>query len=173
MERSPAQVALVVREGVLHERDQRRDYGGARHDQGPAYGIRERACIAVEVPDELLRRGRARGCGVRRMGGMVHDSLLDSVRRAQCGTMMRARPGWPLDSAGLSQHTSSHTPYHTLLLLPRLSCGPVPSPLCWLCANSGYATREGVPWLEAFRVAQFIRICRWLRLIYKERLAPL
>ena len=43
----PAQVALVVREGVLHEGDQRRDQGGARRDQGLAHGLRESALIAA------------------------------------------------------------------------------------------------------------------------------
>ena len=52
MQRGPAQVALVVREGLLHERHQRRNQGGARRDQGPAHGLRESALIAAEVLDE-------------------------------------------------------------------------------------------------------------------------
>ena len=92
MERGPAEVALVVRKGVLHERDQRRDQGGARRDQGPAHGLRESALIAAEVLDELLRRGRARGLGVNRMVRVVHNVLLYSGRRAQRGTVVRATP---------------------------------------------------------------------------------
>ena len=79
MERGPAPIGLVVREGVLHERDQRWDEGGARRDQRPTHGLREPALIAAQVLDEFLRRGRSRGCGVSRIGGMVHGLLLDSV----------------------------------------------------------------------------------------------
>ena len=51
-EEGPAHVALVVREGVLHEHDQRRDEGGARRDQWPAHGLWESALIATQVLDE-------------------------------------------------------------------------------------------------------------------------
>ena len=113
MERSPAEVALVVREGVLHERDQRRDQGGARRDQGPAHSLRESALIAAEVLDELLRRGRAHGLGVNRMVRVVHHVLLYSVRRAPRGTVVRATPRpvsghrWSLVECCI-EHTLAH-----------------------------------------------------------------
>src|SRR5262245_54467706 len=113
MERGPTQVALVVHEGVLHECDQRRDDRGTRRDQGLAYGLRESALIAAQVLDELLRRGRARGGGVRRMGGVVHGLLLDSVCHEQRGTW------WSRARASLRRSLGSHSrvqrTYHSIL----------------------------------------------------------
>ena len=140
MERGPAPIALVVREGVLHECDQRRDHGGAGRDQGPAHGLRELALIAAEVLDKVLRRGLRHGRGVRRIVGMVHHVLLSRVRRAQPGTAVGPCPGRRMDVAELSRNASLHTPYHTWLFLPRLACGTVPSPLCWSCPNARLCT---------------------------------
>src|SRR5262249_49185680 len=102
MERSLAQVALVVREGVLHERDQRWEDGRARRDQGPAHGLRELALIAAEMLDKVLRRGRHYGRGVSRMVAMVHHVLLSRVRRAYPGTVVGPCPGRHRDVAGFS-----------------------------------------------------------------------
>jgi hypothetical protein len=121
---APAPLGLVVREGVLHERDQRWEDGGARGDEGPTYGLRKRTLIAAEVLDKVLRRGRYHGRGVRRIVGMVHHVLLSCVRRAPPGTAMGPCPGRRMDVADvaeLSRNASLHTPYHTWLLLPRLS----------------------------------------------------
>jgi hypothetical protein len=113
MKRGPTQVALVVREGVLHECDQRRDQGGARRDQGLAHGLRESALIAAQVLDELLRRGRADGGGVSRMGGMVHGLLLDSVCRKQRGTWWsRARASLRI---ALGSHSRLQRTHHSIL----------------------------------------------------------
>jgi hypothetical protein len=136
MQRGPAQVALVVRESVLHERDQRWDDGGACRDEGPAHGLRELALIAAEVLDKVLRRGRHHGRGGSRIVGMVHHVLLSGVRRVPPGTAVGRCPGRRLDVAELLRNTSLHTPYHTWLLLPRRAWSTVPSPLCWSCVNA-------------------------------------
>jgi hypothetical protein len=60
---------------------------------------------------------------------MVRNILLYSVRRKPPGPVVETCPSGPVNIAGLWQQASEHTPYHTLLLLPRLSCGTVPSPL--------------------------------------------
>ena len=68
---------------------------------------------------------------------MVHNILLCSVRWKPPGPAVKMRPGRPVDIAGLFQHASAHTPYHILLLLPRRSCGTVPSLSYWSCTNAG------------------------------------
>jgi hypothetical protein len=75
MKRGPAQVALGVREGVLHERNQRRDDGGAGRDQGPAHGLREPALIPAQVLDKVLRRGRPVALGA---AGWLEWSIMSS-----------------------------------------------------------------------------------------------
>jgi hypothetical protein len=139
MERSLAPRGLVVREGVLHERDQRWDDGGARGDEGSAHSLREPALRAAEVLDKVLRRGRHHSRGGSRM---VHHVLLSRVRRAPRDTAVGPCPGRRLAVAGLARHASLHTPYHTWLLLPRRAWGTVPSPLCWSCANAGCAPKH-------------------------------
>src|SRR5262249_21679962 len=145
MERSPAPLGLVVREGVLHERDQRWEDGGTCRDEGPAHGLRELALIAAEVLDKVLRRGRHHGRGGSRIVGMVHHVLLSGMRRAQPGTAVGLDPVPRLDVAELSRNTSLHTPYHTWLLLPRRAWGTCHPRAAGRAQTPGWARLETAP----------------------------
>src|SRR5262245_54456876 len=153
MERGPAEVALVVREGVLHECDQRWEDGGACRDEGPVHGLWEPALIAAEVLGKVLRRGRHRGRGGSKIVEMVHDVLLSGGRRAPRGTAVGLCPGRRMNVAELSRHRSLYTPYHTWLLVPRRAWGTVPSlefiPLSFCYdapLTSQYSDRRHDPW---------------------------
>ena len=110
MQRGPAQVALVVREGLLHERHQRRNQGGARRDQGPAHGLRESALIAAEVLDEPC--GEAGPVASGSAGWLEWSTTSSSIA---CDVHNAApwrgpRLGQPMDITGLSPSASSKTP---------------------------------------------------------------